>query len=108
MKLYIAGPMTGLPNFNYPAFNAAEAALTRSGFEVLNPVMGETPPTEADAQPWDWYMRRALGMVIEADGIALLKGWETSRGAKLERIVGEGLGLPVGSLYDWLAGKVDG
>lgn len=31
MIVYIAGPMTGLPDLNYPAFNAAEEALTAAG-----------------------------------------------------------------------------
>ena len=37
MIVYIAGPMTGLPDLNYPAFNAAEEALTAAGHAVLNP-----------------------------------------------------------------------
>jgi nucleoside 2-deoxyribosyltransferase len=104
MIVYIAGPMTGLPDFNYPAFNAAEEALTRAGFETLNPTLGESAPSET--RPWDWYMRRALGQVLEADGIVLLKGWDGSRGATLEHHVGTALGLPTGSLFEWLSGGV--
>lgn len=106
MKLYIAGPMTGLPEFNYPAFNAAEKALTLAGFEVLNPTLGEAAPPVGDARPWDWYMRRGLGQVLEADGVAVLKGWSNSKGANLETHVARELGMPVGTLFEWLTGGV--
>ncbi|MFF9565762.1 DUF4406 domain-containing protein [Leifsonia sp. NPDC014704] len=106
MKLYIAGPMTGYPDANYPAFNAAEEALRRAGFEVLNPTLGEIAPPAEDTKPWDWYMRRGLRQVLEADGVALLKGWRDSRGAALETHVARELGMPVGTLFDWLSGGV--
>jgi WhiB family redox-sensing transcriptional regulator len=41
MILCVAGPMTGLPEFNYPAFNAAARMLTGFGYDVLNPVDAE-------------------------------------------------------------------
>ncbi len=37
MRLYIAGPMTGLPDFNYPAFEEARAQLESEGYAVLCP-----------------------------------------------------------------------
>ena len=37
MKLYIAGPMTGLVAFNFPAFEAARQDLEDAGFEVESP-----------------------------------------------------------------------
>ena len=43
-RVYIAGPMTGLPDFNYPAFNAAAAKLRALGLEVLNPAENPPPP----------------------------------------------------------------
>ena len=35
-KVYVAGPMTGLPEFNYPAFFAAEEYLRSHGAKVMN------------------------------------------------------------------------
>lgn len=102
MKVYIAGPMTGLPEFNYPAFNAAEGRLLVAGHYVLNPVRSEGHNTTGRPQTWDWYMRHALRMVTEADGVALLPGWSRSKGARLERQVADSLGLDVRMLDRWL------
>lgn len=46
--LYIAGPMTGLPDYNYDAFHAAQAELHRAGFVVMNPALNGLPRTA----PW--------------------------------------------------------
>ena len=101
--LYVAGPMTGLPEFNYPAFNAAEKMLRGLGYHVLNPVDAEEHnPTPGKPQAWDWYMRHALRMVLNAEGLALLPGWENSRGARLEVQVAESLGLRCEPLEHWV------
>jgi hypothetical protein len=42
-RAYIAGPMTGLPEFNFPAFHAAAASLRARGFEVENPAQRPLP-----------------------------------------------------------------
>ena len=101
-KVYVAGPMTGLPEFNYPAFRAAGSLLAAEGFDVLNPVEVEQENASGEPQAWDWYMRRALRMVVDADGVALLPGWERSRGARLEFHVATSLELDVRPLDEWL------
>lgn len=101
--LYIAGPMTGLPEFNYPAFNEAADRLRAAGYSVLNPVDSEQENTTGQPQEWRWYMRRALRMVTHADAIALLPGWEKSRGARLEYEVGGHLGMVMGAVEHWLS-----
>ena len=108
MHLYVAGPMTGYKDFNYPAFRAAEADLREVGYEVLNPVDSEKYNTTGRPQRWDWYMRHALRMVLDADGIALLPGWEKSRGATLEHHIGQSLGLECRSVEIWLVGARKG
>ena len=75
MKLYIAGPMTGYPEFNYPAFRMAEAQLRARGYAPLCPVDSEEHNTTGKPQTWDWYMRHALRMVLAAEGLALIPGW---------------------------------
>ena len=102
--LYVAGPMTGIQDFNYPAFNAAADTLRAAGYDVLNPVDAEQHnPTPGEPQSWDWYMRHALRMVLDAEGIALLDGWRASKGATLEVQVAQSLGLPVRAYSEWVA-----
>lgn len=101
--LYVAGPMTGLPEFNYPAFRAAAEALADAGYDVLNPVDVDTTGTAAAERTWEWYMRRTLQMVLRADAIATLDGWRDSRGAKIEVDLGALIGIGEAPLHDWLA-----
>jgi nucleoside 2-deoxyribosyltransferase len=103
VRLYIAGPMTGLPEFNYPAFREAEARLSASGFDALNPINSEQHNDTGKPQTWDWYLRHALRMVLEADGLALLDGWWRSRGATLEVHVARSLELPTEPVDHWIA-----
>jgi Domain of unknown function (DUF4406) len=97
--LYIAGPMTGLPELNFPAFFEAERVLRAHGFDVLNPAdrAGRT-----EGMPWSWYLRRGVRDVTESDGVALLPGWGDSRGARLEWFVARGLDLPAATVDGWL------
>jgi len=57
MKIYIAGPMSGLPEFNYPAFHAADAELRALGHETLNPA------NNPECDSWEGYMRAAIAQV---------------------------------------------
>ena len=104
--VYIAGPMTGYPQFNYPAFNAAAQSLRDAGYDTLNPVDSEQHNDTGTPQTWDWYMRHALRMVLDADGIACLPGWESSKGASLEVTVASALGVKVAPVERWLAGDL--
>jgi hypothetical protein len=91
MTVYIAGPMTGLPEFNYPTFAYVAAVLRDGGEEVRC-------PTEHDYgtdKPWDFYMREALRLLLECDRVVLLPGWKESRGARLERQVAKALGMEI-------------
>ena len=93
MKIYIAGPMSGLPEFNYPAFHAADAELRALGHETLNPA------NNPECDSWEGYMRAAIAQVIQADAIAFLPGAHQSRGARLELVIGNSLGLDVRPIY---------
>lgn len=98
MLIYVAGPMTGLPDFNYPAFRAAAAELREAGFDVEDPSTNENP-TPGDYHGW---LRAGLAQLIRCDGVALLDGWEASGGARLEVNVGATLGLRVAPLAQWI------
>lgn len=91
-RVYIGGPMTGLPEFNYPVFNAVAAQLRAEGREVVNPAEQDSGST---GKPWDFYMRLALRGLLDCDEIMLLPGWEHSRGARLEHQVARELGMKV-------------
>lgn len=103
--VYIAGPMTGIEDFNYPAFNAAQEQLERRGLAILNPADTEAENDTGAPQHWSWYMRRALRMVTVSDALCLLPGWENSKGANLEVKVAEALGLDIRPYDEWLKVK---
>lgn len=80
---YLSGPMSGLPEFNYPAFTITAQSLRGKGYEILSPHEIRVPDPNV-IMSWDWYMKRALAMLLEADAIILLPGWTESRGARRE------------------------
>lgn len=100
MKVYIAGPMTGIPEYNYPEFHVASIALARAGHEPVNPAQDHGHPL--GTKPWHWYMRRAITLMMTADAVALLDGWEGSSGAVLESELAIQLDMPVRHLDEWL------
>lgn len=80
--VFIAGPMTGYPDWNRPAFQEAEEKLELLGFDVLNPARNGVG--KEDEWPHREYMNASLMQLSQADAIYLLPGWENSPGAKLE------------------------
>jgi hypothetical protein len=88
-KVYVSGPMTGLPEMNFPAFNEATAALRSRGWEVVNPVEINPDPT-AD---WLTCIVADLEAMRGCTAIALLPGWTRSRGALIEKLASERLGM---------------
>jgi hypothetical protein len=113
VKVYLAGPMTGIPQFNFPAFDAAAAELRAFGYEVVSPAEMDDPETRAAAmaspdgapgsgssngETWGDFLARDVKLIAD-DGIKaiyVLPGWSASRGARLETFVGAALcGLPV-------------
>lgn len=97
-RLYIAGPMTGIEDHNFPAFNEAADQLRAAGYEV------ENPADQGVVDGWEWadYLRHDLPLLLKCDGVALLSWWYRSRGAKLEHYVAVELGLPAYPLAWWV------
>lgn len=89
MKIYIAGPMTGLVEFNRPAFMFTAAKLTGRGHVALNPAVPPDGLTQAQ------YMDICLAMLRCAHAIYLLDGWENSAGARAEKALAEKLRLEI-------------
>lgn len=98
-RVYVAGPMTGLPRYNYPAFMDAAQQLRDCGYEVENPARNKAPQNPT----WANYMRVTIPQMLKCTGVALLDGWENSRGAKLEVQIALALGdFIVEPLERWL------
>jgi hypothetical protein len=105
LKVYIAGPMRGIKDFNFPAFEAAAKALREIGWQVVSPHEEDIRHDGLDVKKhkdfnnpphsFSYYMKRDLPLVCECDAIALLPGWEQSEGAKLEHQVAQSLGKMV-------------
>lgn len=96
--VYVAGPMTGYPEFNFPAFNAAAHKLRSQGFEVINPAELDAEDLNSDgtaAHAWEYYLRRDLRVLLDCDAIFLLPGWAASKGASLELHIAKHLGMEV-------------
>jgi len=79
-RIYVSGPMTGIKDHNFPAFNAETARLRALGYDVVNPVEVNPHP----GTPWAECLKNDLRALLTCDTIALLPGWEGSRGAHLE------------------------
>lgn len=89
IRVYLAGPMTGLPALNFPTFHKAAAKLREHGLHVANPAEGDKPGTWADC------MRLDIAELVQCHWIAMLPGWRASRGANLEHHIATSLGMPV-------------
>jgi len=90
-RLYVAGPMTGIKNLNFPAFHAEAGRLRALGYEVVNPAEINSDPNAK----WADCMRADIPELLKCDGIALLPGWQLSRGASLEHRIATDLGMTV-------------
>lgn len=117
--VYLAGPMTGIPRFNIPAFEEAARVLRRTFNEVISPVEMDSPAVREAAlksedgalgpggtiagETWGEILARDVRTVAdEVDGIVVLPGWFRSRGARLEVFVALLCDKPV-LRYDTLA-----
>ena len=106
-RIYIAGPMRHYRDFNFPAFHAAAAQLRAQGHFVFNPAehdesvygVGFAKSETGDlADLPQFNLRKALAedlnfIITEATAIAMLPGWEFSKGANAELAAARAIGL---------------
>ena len=104
LTIYLSGPMTGIEDFNRPAFEAAAAKLRASGWTVIVPGDGEEYDAAERAalalsrKKLQFYLSRDIDYIQEvADVLVVLPGWEESEGSKLEVLVAQSIGVPIWS-----------
>lgn len=96
--IYIAGPMTGYPNYNYDSFHAVERQLRDNGYQWIN-----NPATHYEGRQdleWSVYIHKALDVVMNSEAVVVLPGWMDSPGARLEVAVAVGIGHEVYSAIE--------
>ena len=81
LRLYLAGPMSGIAAYNYPQFNRVADWLRKRGHEVFNPAENKDGGT---FQRRSFYMRLDIPALLKSEGLVLMNGWRQSRGANLE------------------------
>lgn len=116
--VYLAGPMTGHPQFNFPKFREAAVQLRELGFAVVNPAELDDPKSVEAAMASEWgdpeeyhaitnlswadFLSRDVKLIAEGgfDFVICLPGWEASRGARLETFVANLCGITIMILKD--------
>lgn len=101
MRLYLSGPMTGLPKHNYPAFMRWARLLRKANYQVINPAELD------DGTPLNWIqcLKRDVTKLFTCTGIATMPGWTKSKGANLEVHIGRELDYPVHSVEHFIKNK---
>lgn len=95
-RVYVSGPVSGRDGRNVAAFEEAAAALEAAGYRASVPTRFIAPDT-----PRGKAMRGCIAELLRCDGICMLDGWESSKGAALEYAVAVGCGMEHGTLDYW-------
>ena len=99
---YLAGPMRGHPQLNFPAFHDAAAWLRAQNWKVFSPAERDEADESLNGD-WkinekrglDYFMQYDLAAVCQTDCVICLPDWEMSQGARLETMVAVEVGHPV-------------
>lgn len=120
MKVYLAGPMSGIPYFNFPEFQRVAKLLRQARWDVVSPAeldeqdsvekagQSTTGQMSDAAHSWGHYLSRDVRIIADEgiEGIVLLPGWVKSRGARLEASVGLLMG-PKFKFYQYIDDVVE-
>jgi len=122
MKWYLAGPMTGIAQFNIPAFDEATETLRSQGFTIVSPAERDTYETRkaalgsksgdhADlsiAETYGDMLARDMKILAdEVGGVIFLPGWHESKGAKTEAYIALAMNLKFGVYKDGAMLRID-
>ena len=100
-RVYIAGPMTGIPFYNFPSFDFTAELGRELGYEIVSPAESDRAmgfdehheaPTQAELR---LMIINDVIALTKCDAIALLPGWGYSTGVAVELAVARFLNLPV-------------
>jgi hypothetical protein len=112
MKVYIAGPITGIPDNNRAGFAAGEKWAAEQGWEPVNPLaiahahpgrrcpVGEAITDGGETHPYGCWVRADLAALLDCDAILMLRGWTRSRGAKHEHATAAICFMPIHYMPD--------
>jgi hypothetical protein len=103
--------MTGIPHFNFPAFDAMASDLRAMGHDVVSPSELDDEETRKTAYAskhgritdmrrhgtWGDFLARDVKLLTDdgIEGVVVLPGWERSKGARLETFVAFLNGIPI-------------
>jgi hypothetical protein len=104
-RIYLSGPMSGLPGNNFYAFNTYAATLRGMGLDIVNPAEIGGDANDTNPANYNAYLRADIKAMMDCDGIALMPGWETSTGANLELHIAHRVGMRVLFVDDLLAAR---
>lgn len=109
-KVYLSGPMRGIPEFNFPAFKRKAEELRAAGWEVFSPAEADISATGYDFSPEhpegketdepgltarECLARDCKYICEEATHMYMMRGWEKSTGAQAEWALARAIHLPV-------------
>lgn len=100
-NVYLAGPMSGYDQYNFPAFFQAQEALETIGYTVYNPaeedekwksdIISSGDLSEQDIKT---VIRHDISLILDrVDLLVFLDGWQNSKGAMVEFSLARFLGL---------------
>ena len=108
--VYIAGPMRGYDEFNFPAFDKARDRWARDGYCTISPADADRAAGTDGSDDTPYYpdtdKERVRGDVVRdihaiysldpdlGDKLALIRGWQKSTGALAEFALARWLGVP--------------
>lgn len=118
MKIYLAGRMSNMVQFNFPRFDEAARDLRVKGWTVVSPAELDDPETRKAAlespdgsseslardETWGDFLARDVKLIADegVEGIICLEDWWLSTGARLETFIARLLQLPILKYSDLL------